>query len=96
MHPECPRDAEGDVMAVKRMDNMGIAVVNLDAAVAFVAELGLTLEGRMGVTVRSCLLPLKVSTSDRWQEARPDPGAPGALSSCASGRRMAPNIPLLL
>src|SRR5262245_66194060 len=33
-------------MAVKRMDNVGIVVEDLDAAVAFFAELGLELEGR--------------------------------------------------
>ena len=33
-------------MTVKRMDNMGIVVEDLDAAVAFFTELGLALEGR--------------------------------------------------
>jgi len=33
-------------MAVKRMDNVGIAVEDLDAAIAFFTELGLQLEGR--------------------------------------------------
>ncbi|SEQ42795.1 methylmalonyl-CoA epimerase [Devosia sp. YR412] len=33
-------------MAVKRMDNVGIAVEDLDATVDFFLELGLTLEGR--------------------------------------------------
>ena len=33
-------------MTVKRMDNVGIVVENLDAAVAFFTELGLVLEGR--------------------------------------------------
>jgi catechol 2,3-dioxygenase-like lactoylglutathione lyase family enzyme len=33
-------------MTVKRMDNVGIVVESLDAAVAFFSELGLTLEGR--------------------------------------------------
>jgi catechol 2,3-dioxygenase-like lactoylglutathione lyase family enzyme len=33
-------------MTVKRMDNVGIVVEDLDAAVAFFAELGLQLEGR--------------------------------------------------
>lgn len=36
-------------MAVRRMDNMGIAVEDLDAAVAFFLELGLELEGRTSV-----------------------------------------------
>ena len=34
-------------MAIQRMDNVGIVVENLDTAVAFFTELGLTLEGRM-------------------------------------------------
>jgi catechol 2,3-dioxygenase-like lactoylglutathione lyase family enzyme len=33
-------------MTVKRMDNVGIVVENIDAAVAFFQELGLELEGR--------------------------------------------------
>ncbi len=33
-------------MTVKRMDNMGIVVESLDAAVSFFTELGLELEGR--------------------------------------------------
>src|SRR5579883_1831095 len=33
-------------MSVKRMDNVGIVVEDLDAAIEFFAELGLTLEGR--------------------------------------------------
>jgi catechol 2,3-dioxygenase-like lactoylglutathione lyase family enzyme len=33
-------------MAIKRMDNVGIVVESLDAAIAFFAELGLELEGR--------------------------------------------------
>ncbi len=34
-------------MTVVRMDNVGIVVQDLDAAVAFFVELGLILEGRM-------------------------------------------------
>jgi catechol 2,3-dioxygenase-like lactoylglutathione lyase family enzyme len=33
-------------MAVKRMDNVGIVVQDIDAAIAFFTELGLNLEGR--------------------------------------------------
>jgi catechol 2,3-dioxygenase-like lactoylglutathione lyase family enzyme len=36
-------------MTVKRMDNVGIVVEDLDAAVEFFIELGLTLEGRMPI-----------------------------------------------
>lgn len=37
---------QGDIMAVKRMDNVGLVVENLDVAVEFFTELGLELEGR--------------------------------------------------
>ena len=33
-------------MTVKRMDNVGIVVEDIDAAIEFFTELGLTLEGR--------------------------------------------------
>jgi catechol 2,3-dioxygenase-like lactoylglutathione lyase family enzyme len=36
----------GDLVALKRMDNVGIVVESLDAAISFFAELGLRLEGR--------------------------------------------------
>ena len=36
-------------MAVTRMDNVGIVVENLDTAIEFFTELGLTLEGRMPI-----------------------------------------------
>lgn len=36
-------------MTVKRMDNVGIVVDDLDGAIAFFTELGLTLEGRMHI-----------------------------------------------
>ena len=36
-------------MTVKRMDNVGIVVEDLDAAVAFYTELGLELEGRANI-----------------------------------------------
>ncbi len=36
-------------MAVKRMDNVGIVVEDLDAAISFFLELGLLLEGRMPI-----------------------------------------------
>lgn len=36
-------------MTVKRMDNVGIVVENLDAAIAFFVELGLVLEARMPI-----------------------------------------------
>jgi len=36
-------------MTVKRMDNVGIVVADIDAAVEFFTDLGLTLEGRMPI-----------------------------------------------
>lgn len=36
-------------MTVKRMDNVGIVVENIDAAIEFFTELGLALEGRMTI-----------------------------------------------
>lgn len=36
-------------MTVRRMDNVGIVVQNLDAAIEFFVELGLILEGRMPI-----------------------------------------------
>jgi catechol 2,3-dioxygenase-like lactoylglutathione lyase family enzyme len=36
-------------MALKRMDNVGIVVSDLDATIAFFRELGLDLEGRATV-----------------------------------------------
>jgi catechol 2,3-dioxygenase-like lactoylglutathione lyase family enzyme len=36
-------------MTVKRMDNVGIVVENIDAAIEFFTELGLVLEGRAAV-----------------------------------------------
>ncbi len=36
-------------MTVKRMDNVGIVVEDLDTAIAFFTELGLILEGRMPI-----------------------------------------------
>lgn len=39
----------GGGMTVKRMDNVGIVVENLDVAVEFFTELGLGLEGRMSI-----------------------------------------------
>src|SRR3990172_1883510 len=40
---------QGDTMKVKRMDNVGIVVKDIDAAIEFFTELGLTLEGRMPI-----------------------------------------------
>src|SRR3954463_13934579 len=44
-----PVKTERDDMTVKRMDNVGIVVESLDAAISFFSELGLKLEGRATV-----------------------------------------------
>jgi catechol 2,3-dioxygenase-like lactoylglutathione lyase family enzyme len=41
-----PASRELDDMTLKRMDNVGIVVESLDAAISFFTELGLKLEGR--------------------------------------------------
>src|SRR5918994_7677635 len=40
---------KGDILTVKRMDNVGIVVEDLDAAIKFFTELGLTLKGRIPI-----------------------------------------------
>src|SRR5919109_4494380 len=52
LRPAAERDNVGrqrDIMTVKRMDNVGIVVEDIDAAIEFFTELGLTLEGRMPI-----------------------------------------------
>lgn len=48
MGPQLMREwlNKGDIMTVKRMDNVGIVVEDLDAAIDFFTELGLEFEGR--------------------------------------------------
>jgi catechol 2,3-dioxygenase-like lactoylglutathione lyase family enzyme len=43
---------QGDIVTVKRMDNVGIVVEDIDAAIQFFTELGLELEGRAPVEGR--------------------------------------------
>ncbi len=40
---------QGDIMKIRRMDNVGIVVEDIDAAIEFFTELGLILEGRMPI-----------------------------------------------
>ena len=54
-------------MTVKRMDNVGIVVEDIDAAIEFFTELGLELEGRA---------PIRVSTPVTSQTTSSQPGAP--------------------
>jgi len=44
--PDASLEKARNDMTLKRMDNVGIVVESLDAAISFFAELGLTLEGR--------------------------------------------------
>jgi catechol 2,3-dioxygenase-like lactoylglutathione lyase family enzyme len=44
--PDDPVKRQGDIMTVKRMDNVGIVVEDLDGAIEFFTDLGLELEGR--------------------------------------------------
>jgi catechol 2,3-dioxygenase-like lactoylglutathione lyase family enzyme len=44
--PNIRKRPRGEVMPVKRLDNVGIVVDDIDAAIAFFEELGLELEGR--------------------------------------------------
>lgn len=43
------RSTPGDIVTIKRMDNVGIVVEDLDAAIEFFVELGLEFEGRAHV-----------------------------------------------
>ena len=43
---ELPVRRQGNIMTVKRMDNVGIVVKDIDGAIEFFTELGLELEGR--------------------------------------------------
>jgi catechol 2,3-dioxygenase-like lactoylglutathione lyase family enzyme len=44
-----PDNTPGNIMTVKRMDNVSIVVEDIDAAIEFFTELGLALEGRMPI-----------------------------------------------
>ena len=60
-------------MTVKRMDNVGIVVEDLDAAIAFFTELGLELEGRAPI-------------EGDWAEARVVTRADACDSNAKTGR----------
>jgi catechol 2,3-dioxygenase-like lactoylglutathione lyase family enzyme len=54
-------------MTVKHMDNVGIAVEDLDAAIEFFTELGLDLEGRAQSKERGQMASLDCETcASRW------------------------------
>ena len=66
-------------MTVKRMDEVGIVVKDLDAAIRFFTELDLTLEGRMPI-------------DGEWDTA-PRPLSPTPVTPPASsGHRAAPPV----
>lgn len=63
-------------MAIQRMDNVGIVVEDIDAAIAFFVELGMELEGRAqveGLFADQCtgLDGVRAVTS-RWSGPRTD------------------------
>ncbi|WP_027341398.1 VOC family protein [Hamadaea tsunoensis] len=66
-------------MTIKRMDNVGIVVDDLDAAVAFFAELGMELEGR--APIEGAWAGRVVGLDDMRTEIAMMriPGAPGRL-----------------
>ncbi len=66
-------------MAVQRMDNVGIVVDDLDAAVAFFAELGLELEGRMHIEGRWAEQVVGLADMRSEIAMMRIPGAPGRL-----------------
>lgn len=64
-------------MSVRRMDNVGIVVDDIDAAIAFFTELGLTLEGRA---------PIEGAWAERgWQRRRPSRPARASMRTSRRG-----------
>ncbi len=53
-------------MTILRMDNVAIVVEDLDAAITFFTELGLTLEGRMPVEGEWAVESLEFATNE-WR-----------------------------
>ena len=78
-------------MTLKRMDNVGIVVESLDAAISFFAELGLRLEGRATIegewagrvtglgpsASRSpCWSPRTATVGSSFRDSSPRPSSP--------------------
>ena len=58
-------------MTIKRMDNVGIVVEDIDAAIEFFTELGLDLEGRAPSMIRSPVSENAVrSSSAKWSSTK--------------------------
>ena len=68
-------------MAIQRMDNVGIVVDDLDAAIAFFTELGMELEGRALIEGRWAekVVGLDGMRSEIAMLRIPFPGAPGRI-----------------
>src|SRR3989304_8116371 len=95
---------QGDIMTVKRMDNVGIVVEDIDAAIEFFTELGLDLEGRAPSMIRSPVSANAArSSSAKWSSTKTrigsaTSGAPKEFSSGlpkSSGRRLPDEHPPL-
>ena len=59
-------------MTVKRMDNVGIVVEDIDAAIEFFTELGLELEGRAPIEGEARVVPLSEAKNFRLEKGAPD------------------------
>jgi catechol 2,3-dioxygenase-like lactoylglutathione lyase family enzyme len=66
-------------MAIQRMDNVGIVVDDLDAAVAFFTELGMELEGRMPIEGKWAQSVVGLDDMRSEIAMMRIPGAPGRL-----------------
>jgi catechol 2,3-dioxygenase-like lactoylglutathione lyase family enzyme len=66
-------------MTIQRMDNIGIVVEDLDAAVAFFTELGMELEGRMPIEGRWAEKVVGLDDMRSEIAMMRIPGAPGRL-----------------
>jgi catechol 2,3-dioxygenase-like lactoylglutathione lyase family enzyme len=66
-------------MTIQRMDNVGIVVADLDEAVAFFAELGMELEGRMQIDERWADKVVGLDGMHSEIAMMRVPGAPGRL-----------------
>jgi catechol 2,3-dioxygenase-like lactoylglutathione lyase family enzyme len=66
-------------MTIQRMDNVGIVVDDLDAAVAFFTDLGMELEGRMPIEGRWAEKVVGVDDMRSEIAMMRIPGAPGRL-----------------
>ena len=85
-------------MTVKRMDNVGIVVEDIDAAIEFITELGLELEGRAPVEGGSAdgvtgLSDMRVETAMVRYAGRSQPTRAVPHFRAARGRRSSSGSP---